>query len=167
MKWSRTVGSTALLNIGGQLAAWVCIWVVASIVFWSEFEHNIWTDPFFMWPLLAVVLISVIVLPLSKRRWAGVWHSTSVTVKEPPHLVIPKLERTLTECGVAFGSIWPPNRRSMLEFNWDEVYQLDTSALKMHITGWWGRTRVHVGPVTKTNKAAVERVKMLVEKALA
>lgn len=167
MKWSWTVGRAVALNIGGQLAGWVCIWVVGSIVFWSEFRHNIWVDPFFMWPLLTVVLISVIVLPLSKRRWAGVWHSTSVTVNEPSHLVIPKLERALTEGGVAFESIWPPNRRSRLEFNWDEVYRLDTGGLRMHITGWWGRTRVHVGPVSKRNRAAVERVKGLVEKALA
>lgn len=167
MKWSRTVGRTTLLNIGGQLAAWVCIWVVASIAFWSEFRHNIWVDPFFMWPLLAVILISMVVLPLSKRRWAGVWHSTSVTVDDPPHLVIRKMESALTEGRVAFESIRPPKRRSKLDFNWDEIYQLDTAGLKMHITGWWGRTRVHVGPVTKRNRAAVERVKGLVEKALA
>ena len=135
MKWLGPVGRATLLHLGGQLAAWVCIWVVASIKFWNDFSYNIWVDPFYMWPLVAATLITAIAIPFSRRRWAGVWQSTSVIVEQPPHLVIRKMESVLTEGGVAFGSIRPPKRMSKLDFNWDEIYQLDTAGLKMHVTG--------------------------------
>ena len=166
MRWSRPVGRTLTMNLGGQLGAWVVIWVVASIIFWKEFAHNIWTDPFFMWPLVAVIIIAAIALPLSRKRWAGVWYSTSIIVKEPSHLVVPRLERTLADGNVSFESIRPAAPRSRLEFVWDEVYQLDSGGLRLHITAGWGKTRIHVGPVGKDNRAEVERAKWLVEKAL-
>jgi hypothetical protein len=118
--------------------------------------------------LASIPLIMLIPYFLTKKRTEEVWHSPNTIVLDPSDTVIPKLERMLVGEGLSFTkrSETHDEGESTPAMTWVEVYEMSDTKLRLHISDFQGRTTVYIGPLRKDNRADVDELKGVVDKAL-
>ncbi len=123
-------------------------------------------DPIFIILLVVPILLFPATYIIDRLKSRGVWHSPRLKINRPPHLVVPDINKVLTEAVIPYTLAISDQeeRGSFLEEKWDQVFNLDYGDLNIHLLGKDNGTILYLGPEKKGNRDEVARVKGLVER---
>ena len=156
-RWSRPLGTRLLLIIIMALA------ILVFIVFPIGRSMGLFED--IAGFVIIVTCATMVTYGLFYLEWSEVWDFSSKKFCEPSHRTIPRLEEALAARGVPFARR-EEGARSRFKARFDEVLDLDRGKASIVLLASGGATMVYLGPVEAENKAVIEGLKGLVDKAL-
>ncbi len=158
MDWIRPTGkmSTIMMVV---IIFTLGSWAIAGIMTVSQ-------DPIFIILLVAPILLFPATYVINRLKNRGVWHSPRLKINRRPHLVVPEINKVLTEALIPYTLAISDQeeRRPFLEVKWDQVFNLDHGDLNIHLLGQENGTILYLGPEKKGNRDEFARIKALVER---
>ncbi len=156
-RWSRPFGTLALLIIIMAFA------ILVLIVFPVGRSMGLFED--ISGFIIGVTCATMVTYGLFYLGWSEIWDFSIKKFCEPSHRTIPRLEEALAARGVPFARR-EEGARSRFKARFDEVLDLDRGKASIVLLASGGATMVYLGPVEAENKAVIEGLKGLVDKAL-
>ena len=156
-RWSRPIGTLLLLIIIAALA------ILVLIIFPIGRSVGLFDDVVIY--AISVICATMVTYGLFYLEWSEVWDFSSKKFCEPSHRMIPRLEAALAARGIPFARR-EEGARSRFKARFDEVLDLDRGKASIVLLASGGATMVYLGPVEAENKAVIEGLKGLVDKAL-